>query len=41
MSLSADTKLTSENSNDVKLLITVQLRKQTKQNMVKICFDRN
>ena len=39
MNLSADTKLTSASSNDVQLLITVQLFKQTK--MVKICFDWN
>ena len=39
MDLSADKKLTSVSSNDVQLLITVQLFKQTK--MVKICFDWN
>ena len=39
MNLSADIKLTSVSSNDVQLVITVQLFKQTK--MVKICFDWN
>ena len=39
MNLSADIKLTSVSSNDVHVLITVQLFKQTK--MVKICFDWN
>ena len=39
MNLSADIKLTSVSSNDVQLLITVQLFKQTK--MVKICFGWN
>ena len=39
MNLSADIKLTSVSSNDIQLLITIQLFKQTK--MIKICFDWN
>ena len=39
MNLSADIQLTSVSSDDVQLLITVQLFKQTK--MVKLCFDWN
>ena len=39
MNLSANIQLTSVRSNDVQLLITVQLFKQTK--MVKIGFDWN
>ena len=41
MNESANIKLTSVNSNDVQLLISVQLFKETKYKRVKICFDWN